>query len=136
MISHRFKSKGDGFRAAKHLYVCKNVFCGEVHKEKQAKCNRCGTDTQHFASAKEAKRYAQLALLQQVGAISELVSHPRYPIVIEGQKVTVYTADFSYRRGDLVIVEDVKGSAEYQDSASKLRRKLAEAAYQITVTLV
>ena len=60
-----------------------------------------------FASAKEARRYGELKLLQREGQISELKLQVRFKLV---QTVT-YVADFEYydRLKGAKVVEDVKG---------------------------
>ena len=58
-----------------------------------------------FASAKEARRYGELKLLQMAGKISALELQPRYKIVIE----ETYIADFRYVENGETIIEDVKG---------------------------
>src|SRR5687767_4980106 len=81
-------------------------------------------DNIRFASQKEAKRYAELKLLQKAGEIRELELQPEFPLhvlamhrtpTLEGDIVTssvgVYRADFSYRdgRSGRQVIEDVKG---------------------------
>jgi len=58
-----------------------------------------------FASAKEARRYGELKLLQMAGKISQLELQPRYKVVIE----ETYVADFRYIENGETITEDVKG---------------------------
>ena len=63
-----------------------------------------------FDSEKEADRYTQLELMEKCGDIHGLAVHPEFPLVVNGQLICIYTADFSYvdHGGDLV-VEDTKG---------------------------
>lgn len=79
-------------------------------------------DSVTFDSLAEARRYEQLKLMEQAGAISDLRLQPRYELQkafkdFEGktQRAIVYYADFSYNEGGLRVVEDVKGarSKEY-----------------------
>ena len=60
-----------------------------------------------FASAKEARRYGELKLLERAGQISELKLQVRYKLV---QTVT-YVADFEYfdTKKKTRVTEDVKG---------------------------
>lgn len=76
-------------------------------------------DGTRFASKREAKRYGELKLLQQVKAISGLRMQVRYQIVIE----TVYVADFVYFDEAKLceIVEDVKG---YRTREYKRKKRL------------
>jgi len=63
-----------------------------------------------FASAIEAQRYAELCLLVRAGEIQQLEVQPRYPLVVNGRKVTTFIADFRYydRIRKKHVVEDVK----------------------------
>jgi hypothetical protein len=92
-------------------------------------------DGQRFASAAEARRYGELYLLQRAGAISHLQLQPRFPCVINGLRICIYVADFSYcdprRPGSsgqvgCTVVEDVKGVAT---PLYKLKKRLVEALY-------
>lgn len=69
------------------------------------------TETQglKFASKREAKRYEELRLEEQAGAITDLVCQKRYPIVVNGEKVCAYVGDFEYRRDGKLVCEDAKG---------------------------
>lgn len=70
-----------------------------------------------FASKREADRYSQLKLLERSKQISGLTLQPRFPLVVNGQKVCTYVGDFSYcyvvkidKINDSVLVcEDAKG---------------------------
>lgn len=74
-----------------------------------------------FASKKEAKRYAELKLLEKAGEITGLILQPRYALTVTGNGVGneppgfvaqlgSYVADFTYFdiRARRVVVEDVK----------------------------
>jgi hypothetical protein len=88
-----------------------------------------------FDSAKEARRYGELKLLQRGRQISGLQVQPSFPIVINGVKVCTYKADFRYVtdtphvRG-LVVIEDVKGM---QTPVYRLKKKLMLAVHGISV---
>lgn len=64
-----------------------------------------------YDSLLEARRAAQLKLMQQVGEISELEEQVTFPLKVNGSLVCKYIADFTYmlKCGKLV-VEDVKGA--------------------------
>lgn len=102
-------------------------------------------DGLRFDSMKEARRYGELRLLEVAGQVSQLSVHPRYPIKVvelwrKGPRsvveVGVYTADFRYldEAGEIVI-EDVKCRAT-MTTAYRLRKRLVEAIYGITITEV
>lgn len=62
-----------------------------------------------YASAKEARRYGELQLLQRAGAIADLRRQVRFPLKVNDRLVTTYVADAVYREGDALVVEDTKG---------------------------
>ncbi len=90
-----------------------------------------------FDSKKEATRYGQLKLLERAGKISDLKIQPRYLLqesfktpVIDQNGVKIkdktirkieYVADFEFKMGEVVVVEDVKG---FQTAIFKLKLKL------------
>jgi hypothetical protein len=78
-----------------------------------------------FASAKEAKRYGELKLLERAGQITSLTLQPRFPLKVAGKLVTTYVADFSYlERDGRVVVEDAKG---FKTDVYKIKAKLFDA---------
>ncbi len=86
-----------------------------------------------FDSKKEAARYSELKLLQRSGAISGLVLQPEFPIIINGKKVAKWVGDFRYSSYGSVVVEDVKSSFTRKDPYYRLKKKIVEAQYGITV---
>ncbi len=69
-----------------------------------------------FDSTAEAKRYVELKALQSSGAIRDLALQPRFTLQegmtgCDGKRVRKieYVADFMYRIGGVVTIEDVKG---------------------------
>lgn len=62
-------------------------------------------------SKAEGARYRELKLLERGGAIRKIECQPRFPIVINGQKVCDYVADFKYYdvEQNREVIEDVKG---------------------------
>lgn len=85
-----------------------------------------------FASKAEATAYQNRLLLQQAGDISDLELQPKYPLVVNGQKIADYIADFRYKLNTTgaVIVEDVKG---VRTPVYKLKKKLVKALYGIDI---
>jgi hypothetical protein len=88
-----------------------------------------------FDSKKEAKRYAELKLLERAGHIKDLMLQTKFPVAIEGQHFCNYSADFVYY--DLIrgrtVVEDIKSTGTASDAAYKLRKKAAEIVHKIKV---
>ena len=79
-----------------------------------------------FASAKEARRYGELRLLQTAGKISQLELQPRFKLVIQ----ETYVADFRYVELGETVVEDVKG---FMTSEYKRKRKAMKIQHGITI---
>lgn len=86
----------------------------------------------HFDSKREERHYRELSLLQRAGKIAGLKVHPRFDLVVNGQRICAYEADFSYHsfQRDRTIVEDVKG---VRTPAYRLKKKLMEAVHGIVV---
>ena len=76
-------------------------------KKHKYNARRTVVDGISFASAKEARRYGELKLLERTGHISELKLQVRYKLV---QTVT-YVADFEYfdTKKKTRVTEDCKG---------------------------
>lgn len=85
-------------------------------------------DNIRFASKREAARYSELKMLQRVGLIRNLVLQPRFPLIVEGQKICDYIADFSYveKGSDRLVVEDPKGM---RTPVYRLKAKLFSVCY-------
>lgn len=63
-----------------------------------------------FDSAKEARRYSQLKLLEKAGEIRGLKLQQRFPLKVFGKLICTYVADFVYQEKDgSTVVEDAKG---------------------------
>lgn len=86
-------------------------------------------------SLKESARWFDLRCLEGLGEITGLVFHPRWRLVVNGVRISTFTADSAYTivaTGQRV-VEDVKSEPTRQDRAYKLRKKLMHALYDIEV---
>lgn len=88
-----------------------------------------------FDSIKEARRYAELKMLERAGQIHNLQLQPAFATQIDGKHFCTYTADFSYfcdqRR--CLVVEDVKSTGTAKGDAYRLRKKAAQLFHKITV---
>lgn len=95
-------------------------------------------DGYRFASRAEARRYAELRLMALTGEIAGLELHPRFQLVVNGQSVGAYVADFAFtdaatgRR----VVEDVKGGRATRTAVYRLKRRLMLACHGIEITEV
>lgn len=95
-----------------------------------------------FDSRKEARRYDALVVMQSRGEIADLRVQPEFTLIEayttpDGERVRAmrYRADFSYRRGGELIVEDVKSPAT-RTRVYLNKRKMLLDKYGITVTEV
>ncbi len=96
--------------------------------------------TNGYASAKEAKRAAELNQLEHLGLISGLLEQVVYTlapsVVIQGRKRPPlrYIADFTYYDGKLMqsplIVEDVKGRIT---DGYRIKRHLMKSVHNIDI---
>jgi hypothetical protein len=88
-----------------------------------------------FHSRREAERYCELKLMQAAGMIRDLELQPKYDLVVNGQKVCRYTADFRYWDVERTaqVVEDVKG---YRTRDYILKKALMFAVHGIDVVEV
>ena len=84
----------------------------------------CGYCEKPHPSRAEAKRCAELHLLQRAGEIHRLEMQPKFLCQVNGVKICTYIADFAYFTKAERIIEDVKGRAT---DVYKLKKKLVEA---------
>ena len=85
-------------------------------------------------SKAEAKHYTNLLFLEKLGEIKDLKLHPRYPILINDEKVCTVVLDFEFydTRDEKIHYIDVKG---FYTSESKLRHKLLQIANKLKVEI-
>lgn len=88
-----------------------------------------------YASRAEANRAGELDALERAGVIKNIERQKKYPIIINGEKVFTYIADFNYFdiEKNCDVVEDVKG---VRTAMFNLKKKCVEAFYQIKIILV
>ncbi len=96
------------------------------------KARRESIDGYLFDSQAEAARYRELKLLERAGQIRQLRVHPRYEIVVNGQKICVVEADFEFydQLEERMRVIDVKG---LDLPISRLKRKLVKVVFAIEI---
>jgi hypothetical protein len=89
-----------------------------------------------FDSRKEAARYQELKYLQMAGEIQDLILQPSFELIVQGGVVVgKYFADFKYRMGTKVVIEDVKSSAT-KTTVYRLKKRIVEAVHHIKITEV
>jgi hypothetical protein len=88
-----------------------------------------------FHSRREAERYKNLKILLRCKEISNLRLQVEYPIIVNGQKVCSYFADFVYwdEARQAEIVEDSKGMST---PVYRLKKKLLKATMGIEIVEV
>lgn len=85
-----------------------------------------------FDSKGEMNRWCVLLWEERAGAIAELERQITYRLVVNGIKISRFTADFRYRRAGELVVEDFK-SRPTRTRAYVMRRKLMKAIHGIDV---
>jgi len=90
-----------------------------------------------FDSRWEAERWGQLTAMERAGAIRDLERQIKYDIVVNGEKICRYIADFRYKEVEECgstkeIVEDAKG---VETADFKLKKKLMKAVHGIEIKL-
>lgn len=131
-----FRTKHEAQNKRKHAWGC--LKCDGVFAQKETACQLCGGPVHYFPSKAELRRFAALRMEQRAGIITDLELQPSYTVVINGEKVCTYRADFKYTRGEQRVIEDVKGTTneKYLDPVFKLKRKLVEAVHGISINIV
>jgi hypothetical protein len=81
-----------------------------------------------FASKKEAKRFAELQLLERAGQIRNLEWQPVFPLIVNNVLVCKYIGDAVYFEGNKRVVEDTK-SQPTKTPVYRLKRKLLMALF-------
>lgn len=104
-------------------------------KANKYKAKKCKIDGYTFDSLMEGRRYNELKLLNQSGRIDGIFVHPAFSIFIKEVFICKVILDFGYFDNDKLdtVYEDVKGC---KTALSSLKKKLVEAQYSITVTLI
>lgn len=87
-----------------------------------------------FDSMGEAKRWNELILLQKVGEISNLQRQIKFVLTVNNQLICKYIADFVYQDKDgNKVVEDFKSPITKKKSEYRIKKKLMQAIYNITI---
>ena len=85
-----------------------------------------------YDSKKEAKRGAELKLLEKSGLITDLKEQVKYQVIPkqDGERAAHYIADFAYMENGNLVVEDVKG---FKTADYILKRKLMRYVHGIAI---
>lgn len=105
-----------------------------IHIKKRSKYGNRKTvvDGIEFDSAKEAKRYGELKLLERNGDIRALKIQPPFQLSVGAVLVCTYRADFAYLEvaTNAYIVEDAKG---FRTRVYQIKKKLMLALHGIDI---
>ena len=90
-----------------------------------------------FDSKWEAQRWGELQAMERGGLVRDLERQVKYDIVVNGEKICRYIADFRYKLVDddgstKEVVEDAKG---FETADFKIKKKLMKAVHQINLYL-
>ena len=90
-----------------------------------------------FDSKKEAQYYGKCKLRVRAGELKKFEYHVRFPIIVNGQKICTYEADFVlyFPNGDIRVF-DVKTVATEGLPVFRLKKKLMLAVHNINVEIV
>ena len=86
-----------------------------------------------FDSAKEARRYAELVLLERTGVIQNLRRQVRFPLSVNGQLICTYVADATYTENGHEICEDTKSPVTRKLPVYRLKAKLMRAIHGVAI---
>lgn len=84
---------------------------------------------------KEARRAAELKLLQDAGEIKDLNEQVRYELIPKqkGLRSITYVCDFRYSRDGEIVVEDVKSKFTKKDRVYIIKKKLMKYIHGIDI---
>lgn len=89
-----------------------------------------------FASKREAARYGELKLLERAGEVTDLTLQTPFVLApavkLQGRRrpALVFLADFVYRRGGQLVVEDCKG---FRTEVYRVKRHLMATVHGIEI---
>lgn len=106
-----------------------------IKKKKKPKYRNKKTvvDGIKFDSEKEADRWKMLKMLQGAGDIHALRRQVSVPIVVKGQKICKWIADFTYIFDGKSVFEDVKSEMTRKIAVYRLKKKLVKACHGIEI---
>jgi len=87
-------------------------------------------DGEVFHSKKEARRAQELVLLARTGRIKDLQRQVSFDLIVNGQLICKYIADFTFQENGQLVVEDTKGM---RTRAYRIKFKLMKALHSIVI---
>jgi len=88
-----------------------------------------------FASKHEANRYRELLLMERAKAIQDLKLQVAFPLIKKsayGREIK-YVCDFCYYEDGKLVVEDAKSAITKRNPVYRLKRRLMQELYGITI---
>lgn len=88
-----------------------------------------------FHSKKEANRFVELTLMEKAKAIQDLKTQVKFPLVKKssyGREIK-YVADFVYYQNGKMVVEDTKSPITKRNPVYRLKFRLMQELYGITI---
>lgn len=111
----------------------------QLFRQSKYRNRKTTVDGVTYDSAKEARRGAELRLMERAGLISDLCAQVRYTLIPAQkrngkvvERAATYIADFVYEQNGETVVEDVKSPATRTD-LYKLKKKLMLWEYGIEI---
>lgn len=103
----------------------------DTPKPNKFKAQRTGK----YASKAEARRAAELKLLERAGKITDLEEQREFVLISKSEygQAIKYRSDFAYRVDGRFTVEDVKSPVTAQHPVYRLKRRLMQEVYGITI---
>jgi len=88
-----------------------------------------------FDSKHEKDRYIELVLLEKAKAIQDLKIQQRFPLIAKSKygREIYYRADFTYYENGELVVEDAKSSITRKNPVYRLKRRMMQERYNITI---
>jgi riboflavin synthase alpha subunit len=107
-------------------------------REQPAKRSKSGSvkttrDGLTFDSAKEARRWTELRMLEKAGHIRWLKRQVKFSLDVNGHHVCDYVADAVYFEGKTRVVEDTKSVVTRRNRAYRIKVKLMLAVHGVAV---
>lgn len=89
-----------------------------------------------FDSKKESQQYLKLKRLEEAGLIKNLQRQTSIDYFVKGKKIFTYKPDFEYDDDKGHHYVDVKSSFTEKDRVFRLKKKIIEAEYGITIEIM
>jgi len=88
-----------------------------------------------FDSKHERDRYVELLLMEKAQAIQDLKTQVRFPLIPKSKygREIYYLADFTYYENGKLVVEDAKSPITHKNRIYRLKFRMMQETYNITI---